>query len=145
MKKFLAIGLVAVGVFASSSEVTIQNNGSAVFLIERGLPYMTYAPTPLSQINGGVADRYRATSTITQSESVKLVYGLQDAMSSPACELIIQVVQDMQSKTYKVQKISATPVNTNPQSHIQCNYKMNSFDPYTGNNNVTFTLNETSN
>ena len=145
IKKIIVSGLVAIGAFAGSSEVTIQNNGSTVFLTEKGLAYITYTPAPLTQIKSGAKDYFLATTSIEASESVKLIYGLQNAISSPACELILQVVKDMQSQTYKVQKISATPINTDPKSHIQCNYKMNSFDPYTGNNNVTFTLNETSN
>lgn len=104
---------------------------------------MTFTPQPQIQINKNSQDEFLATSSIQASESIKLFYSLQDNQYSPACELILQVVQDSASKTYKVQKVSATPLRTSTKGSAQCNYKIDNFDLYTGNSKITFALIET--
>lgn len=91
--------MAASSVFASTVTMNVKNNGDTIYLIEKGLDQMVYAPEPEKMLNKNNTDTFMARSNIPAVSSIKLIYSLQNNSYSPACEFVIKIQQDATSPT----------------------------------------------
>jgi len=140
----LALGL-SISQFSMAEVVVNVENDSQIYdlnITSKDVQTSTYFPQPSGTISADDSDQFSVISTYPDTLTiVDVEYSYGTHSYDPKCHFRYVILKDFRSGSMLPQNIIAENEGGSYRDRATCSGKINSFDPTTGNSNITLSVN----
>lgn len=138
-----AIALFCVQQAYATIDVTVENRSrnSDVFLIQADQQVTDYIPFPERRLGSGENDIFVAYGYFSSTaQVVDLKYGATSRPSGPRCHFRYTTIRDYRTGELVPSKVIAKSEGGSYRDRMECRGRLTSFDLWTGDASVEFTI-----
>jgi hypothetical protein len=136
---------LSISQFSLAEVVVNVENDSQIYdlnITSKDVQTSTYVPQPLGTISADDSDQFSVISTYPNTLTiVDVEYSYGTHSYDPTCHFRYVILKDYRSGNMLPQNIIAEADGGSYRDKATCSGKINSFDPSTGNSNITLSAN----